>query len=118
MINGIIGKQIEEKIADAMIDEMLKYHIRIDAGDGYEVARKDFEDAILILLEQSDLAYEPSEVIILDKKRAKARKKDAKRRHHLTLMNKLVQFSITKTYVYADPIKKNRTKLKNLFYIR
>ena len=110
MVNGIVGIQLEQDIAQEIMGEMLLYHGRNRKGMPKKKSEKQFLERVNILLRQSTLYMEASEFVVTNDKgvvgpnlteaQIKERKKDLKQRIRLTSANKLVQFAIEKKYEF------------------
>tara|TARA_R100000808_G_scaffold13572_1_gene32807 strand:+ start:23826 stop:27311 length:3486 start_codon:yes stop_codon:yes gene_type:complete len=120
MVNGIIGIQLENDIADRILGEMLIFWDATGKGPWkglkrilkgkrktkQHIAYTTMMDNILKLLESSDL-YETNleNIIILDESRVNKRKNRVKRDKRMAAVNKLVQFAINKEYEFKHALK-------------
>tara|TARA_R110002012_G_scaffold291891_1_gene486577 strand:- start:2615 stop:6364 length:3750 start_codon:yes stop_codon:yes gene_type:complete len=124
MVSGIIGVQLEEKVNLRILQEMLQFHSNYKKykrnrkiKNPLEKAEQEFYEAIEPFLSQSQAYMKAEEVILLSKERVKRRKKDVKLRMKLSMVNKFVQFAITKEYELGRVVK-NRGFMKEFMDLK
>ena len=103
MVNAITDQQLETQVAEAIMKEMLLYHMRIE-GTAFNKkisrvkSRKKFDETISKYLGKSEMWLAAEEIEIKSKERTIARIKEVRSRMRLDAANKLVHWSINKEY--------------------
>tara|TARA_Y100000593_G_scaffold20978_3_gene42238 strand:+ start:3634 stop:7176 length:3543 start_codon:yes stop_codon:yes gene_type:complete len=120
MVNGIIGIQLEQDIADRILGEMMLFHeatkksiwadfkrtVRGNKKKSELDAYDNFVERVTILLEQSSIFIDNVEkLVLLEEDRVNFRRKRIKREKKEAAINKLIQYAINKEYVFKTALK-------------
>ena len=109
MVNGIVDRMVENRIADGILKAMMDFHNSNRKASTSQKKRnlRKFKDTVLKLLEKSNSILKPEDFLKphLTKDQIKRRRKEIAQNKRVMFANRLVQFAIEKDYVYIDAIK-------------
>tara|TARA_R110000824_G_scaffold110418_2_gene258397 strand:+ start:7118 stop:10582 length:3465 start_codon:yes stop_codon:yes gene_type:complete len=120
MVNGIVGIQLEQDVADQILGEMLLFWDKTGKGPWKGIKRllkgkkrtkelvayEEFQDNVGKLLDQSSLFVTNLDaIVILDEGRIGNRAEALKKEKRTTAINKLIQYAINKEYEFKHALE-------------